>query len=254
MKLGGTYTPKPTGSRTFLFQFFSFFNFRRLFEQTPPRGFVTWPSNFCWLFRTWNLRKVVLFATLRQRAWLCQSRPYSIMSSFLPLYLNSSQRICPFGFKIGHYTQDNLWLYVKGRGHGVTSKLAIFHSVVFFPDVWELTPPRDFLRSASKSVSTDRRWCWTNVVLFATLRRRAWPWRAVKVGSVVFFSQSLWTNSPQGIHQFCFKISQYSQNTVQTKRCALCDSTSKGVSVACRQSWPFFIQWYFFHCMWTNSS
>ena len=56
------------------------------------------------------------------------------------------------------------------------------------------------------------------------------------------FFQSLWTNSPQGIYQFCFKISQYSLNMVLIKRCALCDSTSKGVSVVCCQSWPFLIE------------
>ena len=60
------------------------------------------------------------------------------------------------------------------------SKLAIFNSVVFFSIVCEQTPPREFVRSASKSISTVRRCCWT--LLFATLGQRACPWRVVKFG------------------------------------------------------------------------
>ena len=127
----------------------------------------------------------------------CQSRPYSIMSSFLPLYLNKllpqdlSVRLQNSSVHSGDITWEKLcylWLYVKGRGRGVPSELAIFNSVVVFSNVWELTPPRDFVRSASKLVSTVRWWCWTNIVLFATLRQRVWPWHSVKVGSVFFFS------------------------------------------------------------------
>ena len=53
--------------------------------------------------------------------------------------------------------------------------------VVFFSIVCEQTPPREFVRSTSKLVSTVRRWCWTNDVLYATVRQRACPWRVVKV-------------------------------------------------------------------------
>ena len=154
----------------------------------------------------------------------CQSRPYSIMLSFLPLYLNEllpqdlSVRLQNSSVHSGDITWEKLcylWLYVKGRGRGVPSKLAILNSVIVFSNVWELTPPRDLVRSASKLVSTVRRWCWTNGLLFATLRRRAWP--GVPCRQSWFCGlcfQSLWTNSPQGIYQFCFKIGEYSQNTV----------------------------------------
>ena len=93
-----------------------------------------------------------------------------------------------------------LRLYVEGRGRGVPSKLVLWS---LFPKFVNKLPPREFISSSLKSVSTVRIRCKTNVVLFvqsedgakqmlcsfATLRQRAWPWRAVKVGSVVFFSK-----------------------------------------------------------------
>ena len=91
------------------------FNFSLIFEQTPPRGFVACTSKLVSTFRRWNLRKVVLFAV-----------------------------------------------------------------------VFEQTPPRGFVRSASTFFSTLRRWNLRKVVLLATLRRRAWPWHAVKVGHFEF--------------------------------------------------------------------
>ena len=106
--------------------------FAVVFEPTPPRGFVRSAEKFFSTLRTCNLRKAVLFATLRQRAWP--------------------------------------WRSVK------------VSSVVFFSKVCEQTPPREFISSALKSVSTVRIRCKTNVVLFATLRQRACPWRVVKVG------------------------------------------------------------------------
>ena len=138
-----------------------------------------------------------------------------------------------------------LRLYVEGRGCGVPSKSAIFNSVVFFTVVFEQTPPREFAHSASKLVSTLRRCNLRKVVLFPTLRQRAWPWHAVKVGHFEFsgiFFLCLGTNSSQEFCPFCFKIGQYSQKMVLNKRCALCDSTSKGVAVGCHQSWPFLIE------------
>ena len=54
-------------------------------------------------------------------------------------------------------------------------------SVVFFSKVCEPSPPREFISSALKSVSTVRIRCKKNV-LFVTLCQRAWPWRFVKVG------------------------------------------------------------------------
>ena len=117
-----------------------------------------------------------------------------------------------------------LRLYVKGRGRGVLSKSAIFNNVVFFDVVFERTPPTAFVRSASKFFSKLTRCNLRKVVLFATLRQRAWPWRAVKVGHFEFsriFFQCLGTNFSQGICPFGFNICQYSQNMVLNKCCAL---------------------------------
>ena len=113
-----------------------------------------------------------------------QSWPYSIMSSFLPLYLNKllpedlSVRLQNWSVHSGHVTWEklcNLWLYIKGRGRGVLSKSAIFNNVVFFAVVFERTPPTAFVRSASKFFSPLRRCNLRRVVLCVTLRRRAWP-------------------------------------------------------------------------------
>ena len=43
--------------------------FAVVFEQTPPTGFVCWASKFFSKLTRCNLRKVVLFVTLHQRAW-----------------------------------------------------------------------------------------------------------------------------------------------------------------------------------------
>ena len=62
----------------------------------------------------------------------CQSRPYSIMSSFLPLYLNElllqdlSVRLQNSSVHSGDVTWEN----VKGRGRGIPSKLVLWS---FFP-------------------------------------------------------------------------------------------------------------------------
>ena len=151
------------------------------------------------MFRRCNLRKVVLFATLRQRAWPWRAVKvghFEFSGSFFQcLGTNSSQGFCSFCFKIGQYSQ-----------------------------MMVLNKQCPICDSTSKGVAVAFRQIW-----FCGL-----------------FFQCLWTNSPQGIYQFCFKIGQYSQTTVQNKHCAICDSMSKGVAVACRQSWPFFIQWSFF--------
>ena len=192
-----------------------------------------------------NKRCAICDSTSKGVAVACrQSWPYSIMSSFLPLYLNEllpedlSIRLQNSLVHSGDVTWEELcylWLYVEGHGRGVPSKLAILNSVVVFSNVWEVTPPRDFVRSASKLVVLNKRCALCDSTS-----------KGVAVACCQFwfcglFFKRLWTNSPQGIYQFCFKIGQYSQNTVQNKR-ALCDSTSKGVSVACRQSWPFWIE------------
>ena len=147
-----------------------------------------------------------------------------------------------------------LRLYVKECGRGVLSKSAIFYNVIFSAVVFEQTPPTGFVCSASKFFSTLRTCNLRKVVLFVTLRQRAWPWRAVKVGHFEFsgsFFQCLGTNSSQGFCLFCFKIGQYSQMMVLNKQCPICDSSSKGVAVAFRQSWFCGL---FFQCLWTNSS
>ena len=140
-----------------------------------------------------------------------QSWPYSIMSSFLPLYLNEllPQHLSVRLQNSSVNSQDVTWeklcylrLYVKGRGRGVLSKSAIFNNVVFFAVVFQRTPPTAFVRSASKFFSKLTRCHLRKVVLVVTLRQRAWPWRAVKVRHFEFssiFFQCLGTNSSQGI-------------------------------------------------------
>ena len=87
-------------------------------------------------------------------------------------------------------------------------------------------------------------------MLFATLRQKAWQWRNIKFGHFefcgIFFP--LFGNSllPRDFVPSASIIGQYSQKMVLNKSCALCDSTSKGVSVACRQSWFCGL---FFHCL-----
>ena len=142
-----------------------------------------------------DLRKVVLFVTLRQRAWP--------------------------------------WRAVKVR-HFEFSR--IFFQCLFFPMFGNQLLPGHFVRLASKFVSTVRRWCWTNSVLFCDSTSKGVAMACRQSWFRGLFFQSLWTKSPQGIYQFCFKIGQYSQKMVLNKRCALCDSTSKGVAVACHQS------------------
>jgi len=90
-------------------------------------------------------------------------------------------------------SEDGTWeklcylrLYVKGRGRGVLSKSAIINNVVFFDVLFERTPPTAFVRSASKFFSKLTRCHLSKVVLFATLRQRARPWRTVKVGHFEF--------------------------------------------------------------------
>ena len=93
-----------------------------------------------------------------------------------------------------------------------------------FDVIFERTPPTAFVRSASKFFSKLTRCHLRKVVLFATLRQRAWPWRAVKVGHFEFsriFFKCLGTNSSQGFCPFGFSICQYSQKMELNKCCAL---------------------------------
>ena len=124
-------------------------------------------------------------------------------------------------------------------------KVGHFDFVVFFSVFCERITPRTFIRSASKLVSKVKTWCWMNAVHFATVRRRACLWRIFKVGHFLLrgtFFRCLWTNYSKGICRFCFKIGQHSQKVVLNERRAFCDRTSKGVSVASCQSWPFWIE------------
>ena len=127
-----------------------------------------------------------------------------------------------------------LRLYVKGHGRGVPSKSAIFNNVVFA--VFQRTPPIGFVRSASKFFSKLTRCNLRKVVLFVTLHQRAWPWRAIKVGSVVFFPMFVNKLLPGNWSVLLQNQSVHSKD-VLNKPCAFCDCTSKGVALAFRQSW-----------------
>ena len=155
-----------------------------------------------------------------------------------------------------------LRLYVKGRGRGVLSKSAIFNNVVFFDVVFERTPPTAFVRSASKFFSQLTRCHLRKVVLFATPRQRAWPWRAVKVGhfefSRIFFQclffpmfgnqllpgilsvwlQNLSVQSEDGAEQILCSFATLRQRAWPW-RAVKVGSVVFFSKVAFRQSWPF---------------
>ena len=183
----------------------------------------------------------------------CQSRPYSIMSSFLPLYLN---KLLPQHLSVrlqnsSVNSQDVTWerlcylrLYVKGRGRGMPSKLAILNSVEFFSNVWEPTPPRAFFPMFGNQLLPGILSVWLQhlsfqsedgakqmLCSFATLRQRAWPWRAVKVGSVVFFSKVCELSPPREFISSALK----SVSTVRIR----CKTNVVLFVTLCQRAWPW---------------
>ena len=56
----------------------------------------------------------------------------------------------------------------------------------FFRLVFERTPPREFIGSATQLVNTAKKWAASNAMLFVTVRWWACPWRAFKVGRFEF--------------------------------------------------------------------
>ena len=176
-------------------------------NKTPPTGFVCSASKFFSTLRTCNLRKVVLFVTLRQRAWPWRAVKvghFEFSGSFFQcLGTNSSQGFCSFCFKIGQYSQmmvlnkqcpicDSML-----KGVALACRQSWFCGLCF-QRLWTNSPQGIY------------QFCFKigeYIVLFVTLRQRAWPWRAVKVGHFSFsglFFHCLWTNSSQGICPFCF--------------------------------------------------
>ena len=216
-KASWTHAPNPTGSRLFAFLIFTFgghFEFFSLFclvfEWTPPRDFIGSASKLVGTVMKWCWTKIMLFVIVRWRA--CRWHAVKVGHFWIPcsyfhffaLYLNElllgnlSDLLQNWSVQSWSGAKPKscyLWLYVEGRVRGMLSKLAIFE---FRRVVFELTPPREFIGSASNLVSTVMKWCWTKIVLFGTVRWRACPWRDVKVGHFEWnftFSHCIWTNS-----------------------------------------------------------
>ena len=153
-----------------------------------------------------NERRAICDCTLKGVSVVCrQSWPFWIPWSCIwtnELLGNSSDLLQNWSVhlnNVAEWTACYLWLYVEGCVRGVPSKLAVFHGIFsLFRLVFERTPPRGVVAWASKFFSTLTRCNLRTVVLIATLRQRAWPWRAVKVGHFEWnftFSHCIWTNS-----------------------------------------------------------
>ena len=155
-------------------------------------------------------------------------------------------RACPWhAVKVGHFWIP--WSYFR-----------------FFRLVFERTPPREFIRSASQLVSTVMTWSRTNAVLFVTVRWRSCPWRAVKVGRfefrrlifaffALYLNELLLGNLLDLLHNW----SVQSKNGAQPTPCYLwlyVEGRGRGVpsKLAVLNSVVLFSL--FSPCIWTNSS